>query len=35
VAEELFDYITVTNAADPMAAGVAEMALALMLSLVR
>jgi phosphoglycerate dehydrogenase-like enzyme len=34
-AEELFDYITVTNAADPMAAGVAEMALALMLSLVR
>jgi phosphoglycerate dehydrogenase-like enzyme len=35
VAEELFDYITVTNAADPMAAGVAEMTLALMLSLVR
>ncbi len=34
-AEELFDYITVTNAADPMAAGVAEMALALMLTLVR
>jgi len=34
-AEQLFDYITVTNAADPMAAGVAEMALALMLTLVR
>jgi phosphoglycerate dehydrogenase-like enzyme len=34
-AEELFDYIMVTNAADPMAAGVAEMALALMLTLVR
>jgi phosphoglycerate dehydrogenase-like enzyme len=34
-AEELFDNITVTNAADPMAAGVAEMALALMLTLVR
>jgi phosphoglycerate dehydrogenase-like enzyme len=34
-AEELFDYITVTNAADPMAAGVAEMALTLMLTLVR
>ncbi|MEO8436376.1 MAG: hydroxyacid dehydrogenase [Pyrinomonadaceae bacterium] len=34
-AEELFDYITVTNAADPMANGVAEMALALMLTLVR
>ncbi|MBA2705203.1 MAG: hydroxyacid dehydrogenase [Blastocatellia bacterium] len=34
-AEELFDCITITNAADPMAAGVAEMALALMLTLVR
>jgi len=35
VADELFEYITVTNAADPMAAGVAEMALTLMLTLVR
>jgi phosphoglycerate dehydrogenase-like enzyme len=35
VADELFDHITVTNAADPMAAGVAEMALTLMLTLVR
>jgi phosphoglycerate dehydrogenase-like enzyme len=35
VAEELFEYLTVTNAADPMAAGVAEMALTLMLTLVR
>lgn len=34
-AEEIFDYITVTNAADPMASGVAEMALALTLNLVR
>src|SRR6185295_19673693 len=35
VAEELFDHVTVTNAADPMARGVAEMALALVLTLVR
>ena len=35
VAEEIFDYVTVTNAADPMARGVAEMALALVLMLVR
>ncbi len=35
VAEEIFDRITVTNAADPMAAGVAEMALGLMLTFVR
>lgn len=35
VAEEVFDYVTVTNAADPMARGVAEMALALVLTLVR
>ena len=35
VEEQLFDYLTVTNAADPMAAGVAEMALTLMLTLVR
>ena len=35
VAEEIFDYVTVTNAADPMARGVAEMALALVLTLVR
>ena len=35
IAEELFDYVTVTNAADPMARGVAEMALALTLTLVR
>ena len=35
VAAELFECITVTNAADPMAAGVAEMALTLMLTLVR
>lgn len=34
-AEELFDSITVTNAAEPMAAGVAEMALTLMLTMVR
>ena len=33
--QEIFDHITVTNAADPMAAPVAEMALALMLTLVR
>src|SRR6185436_4026062 len=35
VAEEIFAFVTITNAADPMARGVAEMALALMLSLVR
>jgi phosphoglycerate dehydrogenase-like enzyme len=35
VAETIFDYVTVTNAADPMASGVAEMALALVLTLVR
>ena len=35
VAEVIFDYVTITNAADPMARGVAEMALALMLTLVR
>ena len=35
VAEALFDHVTVTNAADPMARGVAEMALALVLTLVR
>lgn len=35
VAEALFDYVTVTNAAEPMARGVAEMALALALTLVR
>jgi phosphoglycerate dehydrogenase-like enzyme len=35
VAEKIFDYVTVTNAADPMARGVAEMALALVLTLVR
>jgi phosphoglycerate dehydrogenase-like enzyme len=33
--EEIFDHITVTNAAEPMAVPVAEMALALMLTLVR
>jgi phosphoglycerate dehydrogenase-like enzyme len=33
--EKVFDHITVTNAADPMAAPVAEMAMALMLALVR
>jgi phosphoglycerate dehydrogenase-like enzyme len=33
--EAIFDHITVTNAAEPMAAPVAEMALALMLTLVR
>jgi len=33
--ESVFDHITVTNAAEPMAAPVAEMALALMLALVR
>jgi phosphoglycerate dehydrogenase-like enzyme len=35
VEEPVFDYVTVTNAADPMARGVAEMALALVLTLVR
>ena len=35
VAEEVFEFVTVTNAADPMARGVAEMALALTLTLVR
>jgi phosphoglycerate dehydrogenase-like enzyme len=33
--EEIFDHLKVTNAAEPMAAPVAEMALALMLTLVR
>jgi len=35
VAKEIFTFATITNAADPMARGVAEMALALTLSLVR
>jgi phosphoglycerate dehydrogenase-like enzyme len=35
VAEEIFEFVTITNAADPMARGVAEMALALALTLVR
>jgi phosphoglycerate dehydrogenase-like enzyme len=35
VAEEVFDFVVITNAADPMARGVAEMALALMLTMVR
>src|ERR1043165_5131377 len=35
VAEEVFETVTITNAADPMARGVAEMALALRLTLVR
>jgi len=35
VAPEIFQFVTVTNAADPMARGVAEMALALTLTLVR
>ena len=35
VAEEIFEFVTVTNAADPMARGVAEMALGLALTLVR
>src|SRR6185436_2396400 len=35
VDEEVFEYVTVTNAAEPMARGVAEMALALVLTLVR
>jgi Phosphoglycerate dehydrogenase and related dehydrogenases len=33
--EQIFDYVTITNAAEPMASGVAEMALALTLTLVR
>jgi phosphoglycerate dehydrogenase-like enzyme len=33
--EAVFDHVTVTNAAEPMAAPVAEMALALMLTLIR
>src|ERR1041385_4178484 len=35
VAEDVFETVTITNAADPMARGVAEMALAFMLTLVR
>jgi phosphoglycerate dehydrogenase-like enzyme len=35
VAQEIFELVTITNAADPMARGVAEMAVGLMLSLVR
>ena len=35
VAEEIFRFVTITNAADPMARGVAEMSVGLMLSLVR
>src|ERR1051325_8254029 len=35
VAEEVFESVTITNPADPMARGVAEMALAFMLTLVR
>ncbi len=35
VAEEIFEFVTITNAADPMARGVAEMALALALTMVR
>ena len=35
VAEQIFDYVTITNAAEPMARGVAEMALALALTVVR
>ena len=35
VAETIFDYVAITNAADPMARGVAEMALAMVLTLVR
>src|SRR6185437_8249812 len=35
VEEDVFELATITNAADPMARGVAEMALALMLTLVR
>lgn len=35
VAEEIFEFVMITNAADPMARGVAEMALALTLTMVR
>jgi phosphoglycerate dehydrogenase-like enzyme len=35
VAEEIFEFVTITNAADPMARGVAEMAVGLTLTLVR
>jgi len=35
VSQEVFEFATITNAADPMARGVAEMALALTLTLVR
>ncbi len=35
VAEAIFDHMTITNAADPMARGVAEMAVAMALTLVR
>ena len=35
VAEAIFDHVTITNAADPMARGVAEMAVAMALTLVR
>ena len=35
VSEDLFETVTITNAADPMARGVAEMALALTLTLLR
>ena len=35
VSEDVFETVTITNAADPMARGVAEMALALMLTLIR
>ena len=35
VAEEIFECVTITNAADPMARGVAEMAVGLALTLVR
>src|SRR5262245_66315779 len=35
IAEEIFNYVTITNAAEPMARGVAEMALAMSLTLVR
>ena len=35
VSEDVFESVTITNAADPMARGVAEMALALVLTLVR
>src|SRR6185437_4413256 len=35
VSEDVFESVTITNAADPMARGVAEMALAMTLTLVR